>query len=62
MKITIYELIRLVKEGKAPKKIGYLGYLYEYDEKQEDYEAFWIDHYDYLLDGINIFSQFENEV
>lgn len=28
MKITIYELLGLVKEGKAPKKIKYNDYIY----------------------------------
>lgn len=37
MKITIYELIGLVKDGKAPKKISYKGLVLEYDEKSEDY-------------------------
>ena len=29
-KITMYELIGLVKEGKAPKKIEYNGNIWEY--------------------------------
>ncbi len=31
MKITMYELLGLVKDGKAPKKIKYKYTLYEYD-------------------------------
>ncbi len=32
MKITIYELLGLVKEGKAPKEIRYNDTIYEYSE------------------------------
>ena len=35
--ITIYELLGLIKEGKAPKKIKTLGQLYEYDDDSEFY-------------------------
>lgn len=37
MKITMYELIGLVKDGKAPKKIKYNGVELEYDELRKDY-------------------------
>ena len=37
MKITIYELLGLVKDGKAPKKIKYKSVELEYEEKNEDY-------------------------
>lgn len=37
MKITMYELLGLVKDGKAPKKIAYNGVILEYEEKSEDY-------------------------
>ena len=32
MKITIYELLGLIKDGKAPKKIKYCGYIYEWED------------------------------
>lgn len=32
MKITIYELLGLIKDGKAPKKIKYCGCIYEWEE------------------------------
>lgn len=32
MKITIYELLGLIKDGKAPKKIKYCGSIYEWEE------------------------------
>lgn len=35
--ITLYELLGLVKDGKAPKIIKYKGTLYEYDSNDEFY-------------------------
>lgn len=35
--ITIYELLGLVKDGKAPKKIKITGTIYEYDEEYKFY-------------------------
>lgn len=37
MKITIYELLGLIKDGKAPKKIKYNGKIYVYVSKNQDY-------------------------
>ena len=37
MKITIYELLGLVKDGKAPKKIKYKNNIYEYDGETQNY-------------------------
>ena len=37
MKITIYELLGLVKDGKAPKKIKYKNIIYQYDYEDEFY-------------------------
>ena len=33
MKITVYELLELVKDGKAPKKIKVTGTIYDFDEE-----------------------------
>ena len=41
MKITFYELLRLVKDGKAPKKIIYNNIELEYDKKCEDYYSYY---------------------
>ena len=41
MKITIYELLRLVKDGKAPKKIKYDDIVLEYEEETEDYYEYY---------------------
>jgi len=62
MKITIYELLGLIKDGKAPKKIKYNERVYEIDEIQEDYSYFAINRYEYLLDDINTFSRFNYEI
>ena len=37
MKITIYELLGLIKDGKAPKKIKVTGNIYEFDESYDMY-------------------------
>ncbi len=50
MKITIYELIGLVKDGKAPKKIKYDNREFEYDEENEDY------YYCYFHSGMGLFE------
>ena len=41
MKITFYELLGLVKDGKAPKKIKFGNIELEYDEKDEDYYSYY---------------------
>ena len=35
--ITIYELLRLIKDGKAPKKIKYSDYYCYYDKEKNEY-------------------------
>lgn len=37
MKITIYELLGLIKDGKAPKKIKYEYSIYELTPERNDY-------------------------
>ena len=44
MKITIYELLGLVKDGKAPKKIKFCGNIYEWEDdwyltKEKNYKV-----------------------
>ena len=41
MKITMYELLGLVKDGKAPKKILYNDIELEYDEDTKDYYPYY---------------------
>ena len=57
MKITMYELLGLVKDGKAPKKIKFRNEIYEYENhikdgfidyvgiEKEDNEAFYLSSY-----------------
>lgn len=37
MQITIYELLGMIKDGKAPKKIKYIDFIWEYDKEIKDY-------------------------
>lgn len=39
MKITMYELLGLVKDGKAPKKIMYNNIVWEYVNHEQDYRS-----------------------
>lgn len=41
MKITMYVLLGLVKDGKAPKKIKFGNIELEYDEECEDYYRYY---------------------
>ena len=41
MKITMYELLGLVKDGKAPKKIKYDNLELEYNEEYKDYYEYY---------------------
>ena len=38
MKITMYELLGMVKDGKIPKKIKYDNDIWEYIEEKENYK------------------------
>lgn len=49
--ITIYELLGLIKDGKAPKKIKYLGNIYEYNKKDKRY-------YNVVLKRLDLSSKF----
>ena len=46
MKITIYELLGMVKDGKQPKGIKYNGYLLSWDNVDKDY---YCEEYDNLF-------------
>lgn len=41
MKITIYELLGLIKDNKAPKKIAYHSVSLEYEEENKDYYNYY---------------------
>lgn len=54
MKITMYELLGMVKDGKAPKTIKSEGHYYNYDELEKDYyEGMGYD-YEYLLANTSV--------
>lgn len=49
MKITMYELLGMIKDGKAPKRIKNEGHYYNYNELEKDYyEGMGYD-YEYLF-------------
>ena len=66
MKITMYELLRLIKDGKAPKKIKVTGRIYEFDK---DYDMYYTKEKDRsysvalggLEDEINLIANAFNE-
>ena len=69
MKITMYELIGLVKDGKAPKKIKYSSCIMIYDVDENDYRTPEKDYYDadvktykYLTDCIDLFTDLNDKV
>ena len=41
MKITIYELLGMVKDGKTPKKIKYNNIILSYDKEMSDYYKYY---------------------
>ena len=61
MKITIYELLVLIKDGKAHKKIKYKNNIYEYDGERQNYcspiNMIW----DFLI-GKDIIALLDDEV
>lgn len=64
MKITMYELLGMVKDGKAPKKIEYCGYVFEYDTNHLRYETFNFDEqkYETLNEHVDINYDLNDEV
>lgn len=66
MKITMYELLGLVKDGKAPKKILYNDIELEYDKDTNDYYPYYdkylfefkfADCVDFLEDEVEIIGE-----
>lgn len=49
MKTTIYELLGMITDGKAPKTIKSEGHYYNYDELKKDYYEGMGYNYEYLL-------------
>lgn len=62
MRITIYELLGLVKDEKAPKIIKYDGDIYEYGKTQDDYMIPGAYSSNGFLDNLSVFSQLNDTV
>lgn len=59
MKITIYELLGLIKDGKAPKKIIYNNRVWEYIEIHRDY---YNEMWSLLENQIDVITNYFDEV
>lgn len=62
MKTTIYELLGMIKDNKAPKKIIYRENLWEYDIQDKDYWANSYDGTEWLFDDYIISNILNDEV
>lgn len=63
MKITIYELLGLVKDGKAPKKIKFNYSIYEYKWSNAYQEKCYVNGDNYRLwENLNLNSDLNDEV
>ena len=61
--MKVIDLLNKIAKGEEePKKIKYHTRIYEYNDLEDDYSYFMIDHYEYLLDNINTFQQLNDEV
>lgn len=60
MKITMYELLGLVKDGKAPKKIKYEYSIYELTHERNDY--YCKNEKEWFTNEINALGVLNNEV
>ena len=61
MRTTMYELLGLVKDGKAPKKIKYKNNIYEYDGETQNYCSPINMVWDFLI-GKDIVALLDDEV
>ena len=62
-KITLYELLGLVKDGKAPKEIKYNNYLLSFDDIDKDYYCeFYGNLFEYLFTNIKTTDLLNDEV
>lgn len=63
MKITMYELLGLVKDGKAPKKILYNDIELEYDKDTNDYYPYYDKYlFEYKFEECVDFLDYEVEI
>ena len=59
MKISIYDLLGMIKDGKAPYKILFKGDEYTYEKYTKDY---YNEIHDYLFDSYDILTILNDEV
>ena len=59
MKITIYELLGLVKDGKAPKEIKYKNFVYGWVQKYKTYTRYDITGKDLYITTNNLSDEVE---
>ena len=59
MKITIYELLGLVKDGKAPKEIKYKNFVYGWVQKYKTYTRYDITGKDLYITTNNLNDEVE---
>ena len=59
MKITIYDLIGLVKDGKAPKEIKYKNFVYGWVQKYKTYTRYDITGKDLYITTNNLNDEVE---
>lgn len=62
MKKTMYELLGMVKDGKAPKNIKCYGYIFEYDTNHLRYESYFDGRIWTLNDFVNVDDNLNDEV
>lgn len=61
--ITLYELLGMVKDGKAPKEIKYNNYLLSFDDIDKDYYCeFYGNLFEYLFTNIKTTDLLNDEV
>ena len=59
MKITMYELLELVKDGKAPKEIKYKNFVYGWVQKYKTYTRYDITGKDLYITTNNLNNEVE---
>nr|DAE91253.1 MAG TPA: hypothetical protein [Caudoviricetes sp.] len=59
MKITMYELLGLVKDGKAPKEIKYKNFVYGWIQKYKTYTRYDITGKDLYITTTNLNDEVE---
>ena len=61
MKTTIYGLLGMIKDGKAPKRIIYEGCVFEYDEDSVVMRDYYNKEFGHLFDDIDCITEVLND-